>query len=134
MALVGGSLPAKAQQKAVVDMTSCGTSCRQYQHQLGPVSRTSYGYPRVPVSVITVIVPNDKTPFLGYKYGHRIVKDGTKTYPIMRKYWFVADCSGRRMGLYAQDSDGADAIWQDIAGSYFVEDSWYRLCAASGES
>jgi hypothetical protein len=124
---------AQSQNKAVVEMTSCGTSCRQYQQQIGPVSRTRYGYPRVPVSVIKTLVPDSNAPFLGWKYGHRVVKTSSGTYPKLTKYWFVADCKRRQMGMYAKDSDGADAIWQDADGHHFVSQSWHLLCAASGE-
>jgi hypothetical protein len=58
---------------------------------MGPVSRTKYGHSGVPVSVINALVPDSNSPFLGWKYGHRIVKTSSGVYPQLSKYWLVAD-------------------------------------------
>ena len=105
---------------AVVGGASCGTGgCYSEFVQLGPVTRTRYGDPRVPVAVNTNMGP----------------KQGTK------KYWFIADCVSNRLGLYGNDADGADAVWNSAftktgrpngAGGW-IYDQWRLLCSAAGE-
>ena len=138
-----GLVSAAQAQKATIDAVGCGTGCVQKIRQLGPVSRTNYGYPKVPVSITTVLQPDYGKPPLGYdKSGRPIVKWRGETYPKTTKYWIIADCSGKRVGLYAKDSDGADAFWSPA----FVDgspnncesacarsfDQWSRLCKAAG--
>jgi hypothetical protein len=134
--------PAQA-QVATIGFVGCGTGCVQKVHQLGPVSRTSYGFPKVPVSITTILQPGPGTPLLGHsKSGDPIVKWQGSAYPKIEKFWVVADYPGKRVGLYAKDSDGADAIW----GPAFIDgepnnchsacgrryDQWRLLCKAAG--
>jgi hypothetical protein len=134
--------PANA-QVATIDRVGCGQGCIQIIQQLGPVSRTSYGFPKVPVSITNVLQPGPGMPLLGYnKKGDPIVKWRGVTYPKIDKSWVVADCQGKRVGLYAKDSDGADAIWSPA----FIDgepnnchsacgrayDQWRLLCRAAG--
>ena len=98
----------------VIRGASCGTDgCYSSFEQLGPVTRTRYGYPRVPVAVNTNMGP----------------KKG------ISKYWFIADCYGRRIGLYSNDSDGADAVWWELTKTKYrwISDQWRLLCRAAGE-
>ena len=130
-------------EEVVIDFVSCGTGCVQRIRQLGPVSRTTYGYPKVPVSITTVLQPGPRNPQLGFnKNGDPIIKWRGELYPTIDKYWVIADCQGKRVGLYAKDSDGADATWNPA----FVDgspnnchsacgrsyDQWRLLCKAIG--
>ena len=135
------NFPAKA-EVVTIDFVSCGTGCVHRIQQLGPVSRTSYGFPKVPISMTTVLQPGPESPLLGYsKGGDPIVKSRGSTYPKIEKFWIVADCQGKRVGLYAKDSDGADAIWNpafingepnnchSACGRSY--DQWRLLCRAA---
>ena len=117
------ALPSLA-NSAVIDGVGCGTGCYSSYQQLGPVSRTRYGYPRVPVAIKTT---GGRGP------------DGS-----IEKKWIVADCSGRRVGLYGSDSDGADAIWANAftdsgqpnnchSACGRAYDQWRLLCRAAGD-
>ena len=116
-------LPALA-NSPVIDRVGCGTGCYSSYQQLGPVSRTRYGYPRVPVAITTTGGRNGETS-------------------ITNK-WIIADCQGKRVGLYGSDSDGADAFWAQAyteSGSPNnchsacgrAYDQWRLLCKAAGE-
>ena len=137
-----GSAGARAEE-VVIDYVSCGTGCVQKIRQLGPVSRTTYGYPKVPVSITTVLQPGPRNPQLGFnKNGDPITKWRGELYPTIDKYWVIADCQGKRVGLYAKDSDGADATWNfafidglpnnchSACGRSY--DQWRLLCKANG--
>ena len=108
----------------VIDGVGCGTGCYSTYQQIGPVSRTRYGYPRVPVAIKTT---GGRDP-------------GTS----VTKKWIIADCQGKRVGLYGSDSDGADAFWAQAyteSGSPNnchsacgrAYDQWRLLCRAAGE-
>lgn len=108
----------------IIDRVGCGTGCYSIYQQLGPVSRTRYGYPRVAVAIKTTGGRNGET---------RVTKK-----------WIIADCLGKRVGLYGSDSDGADAFWAQAytkSGSPNnchsacgrAYDQWRLLCRAAGE-
>jgi len=129
---------------ATVDVIGCGTGCRQDIRQLGPVSFTSYGLPRARISSTTVLQPGPTIPLLGRnRNGDPIVKFRGETYPKIEKFWVIADCKTKRVGLWAKESDGADAYWSKVfnedgsannchsaCGRSF--DQWRLLCRAAG--
>ena len=115
-------LPALAESVVIEGRSSCGTGCSSSYEQLGPVTRTRYGYPRVPVAVKTT----------GFERGG----GGSK----IDKFWIVADCQGKRLGSQARDSDGADAYWSRAYTSPGqpnnygrTYEQWRLLCRAAGE-
>lgn len=119
-------------QSATIDRVGCGSGCVQVIKQIGPVSRTTSGYPRVPVSVTTIIQPGPGMPLLGYtKTGDPMVNWRGIAYPIIENSWVIADCKGKRVGLNSKDSDGSDVSWTNA----FTEDGQPNNChSACGRS
>ena len=130
-------------QGATIDRVGCGTGCVQVIQQVGPVSRTASGYPRVPVYVTTIIQPGPGLPLLGYtKTGDPMVNWRGIAYPTVEKSWVIADCKGKRVGPNAKDSDGSNVSWMNAftvdgqpnnchsacSRSY---DQWRLLCRAA---
>lgn len=116
------ALPSLA-NSAVIEGVGCGTGCYQSYEQVGPVTRTRNGYPRVQVAVRTT--------------GGR---EGDST----GKNWVIADCQGNRVALYSPDGEVDNVFWSkaftesgepnnchSACGRAF--DQWRLLCSAAGE-
>lgn len=119
-------------QSATIDRVGCGSGCIQTIKQIGPVSKTTSGYPRVPVSVTTIIQPGPGLPLLGYtKNGDPMVNWRGIAYPTIEKFWVIADCKGRRVGLNNKDSEGSGLKWSNV----FTDDGQPNNChSACGRS
>lgn len=132
-------------QTATIDSVGCGTGCVQTITQLSPVSRTSGGYPRVLVIHKTVLSPAPgQNPVRYDRAGDPIVQWRGIAYPRAEKSWIIADCTNKRVSLYAKNSDGLDAGWSNAYNEMGepnnchsacgrAYDQWYLLCKAAGE-
>jgi hypothetical protein len=129
---------------ATIDFVGCGSGCKQTITQLSPVSRTAGGYPRVLVTVKTVISPSPEQRILGHdRSGDPIIEERGTRFPKSEKYWIIADCLNKRVSLYSKHSDGLDAGWVNAyeygepnnchSACGRAYDQWYLLCRAAGE-